>query len=226
MLHILIVEDEKPIADLIAMTLRQAGYRCTILHNGLDAADWLEANRCDLALRDIMLPGADGYELLEYVRPQGIPVIFLTAKTELNDRVRGLHSGADDYICKPFAPPELVARVETVLRRCGRGREKLCLWGVELDPEQRTVTKDGSPVELTPREFDLLLYLMRTPGVALYRDVLFERVWGALPEEDTRTLDLHIARLRQKLGWQERITTVYRIGYRLEKEESAREECL
>ena len=219
MLHILIAEDEKPIADLVALTLRQAGYRCTVLHNGMEAADWLEENRCDLALLDIMLPGADGYELLDFIRPQGIPVIFLTARTELADRVRGLHCGADDYICKPFAPPELVARVETVLRRCGRGRDKLCLWGVALDPEQRTVEKDGAPLELTPREFDLLLYLMRTPGVALYRDVLFERVWGALPEEDTRTLDLHIARLRQKLGWQERITTVYRVGYRLEKEE-------
>ena len=221
MLHILIAEDEKPIADLIALTLRQAGYRCTVFHNGLEAADWLEENRCDLALLDIMLPGADGYELLEFIRPLGIPVIFLTAKTGLDDRVRGLQSGADDYICKPFAPPELVARVETVLRRCGRGREKLCIWDVALDPEQRTVEKDGVPVELTPREFDLLLYLMRTPGVALYRDVLFERVWGALPEEDTRTLDLHIARLRQKLGWQEHITTVYRVGYRLEKEDDA-----
>lgn len=221
MLHILIAEDEKPIADLIALTLRQAGYRCTVFYNGLEAADWLEENRCDLALLDIMLPGADGYELLEFIRPLGIPVIFLTAKTGLDDRVRGLQSGADDYICKPFATPELVARVETVLRRCGRGREKLCIWDVALDPERRTVEKSGIPVELTPREFDLLLYLMRTPGVALYRDVLFERVWGALPEEDTRTLDLHIARLRQKLGWQEHITTVYRVGYRLEKEDDA-----
>ncbi len=218
MLHILVVEDERPISDLILLTLRQAGYRCSAVYNGLDAADWIEENTCDLVLLDIMLPGADGYEVLDYIRPTGTPVIFLTAKTELSDRVKGLHCGADDYICKPFAPAELVARVETVLRRCGRGSEKLTMWGVELDPIQRTVLCKGEPVELTPREFDLLLYLMRTPGVALYRDVLFERVWGTLPETDTRTLDLHIGRLRQKLGWQECITTVYRIGYRLEKE--------
>ena len=220
MIHILVVEDERPISDLILLTLRQAGYRCSAVYDGLAAADWLEANTCDLVLLDIMLPGADGYEVLEYIRPTGIPVIFLTAKTQLHDRVYGLESGADDYICKPFAPAELVARVETVLRRCGRGKEKLSMWGVELDPVQRTVLCGGEPVELTPLEFDLLLYLMRTPGVALYRDVLFERVWGTLPDSDTRTLDLHIGRLRQKLGWQDRITTVYRIGYRLEKEEN------
>ncbi len=215
---ILIVEDERAISDLIALTLRQAGYHCVAVYNGLDAADLLEETCFDLVLLDIMLPGADGYEVLDYIKPTGTPVIFLTAKSQLVDKVHGLQLGADDYITKPFAPQELVARVEAVLRRTGRGSGVLTCHDVQLDPDRRTVTQNGVPVELTPREFDLLLALMRAPGIALYRDVLFERVWGALPDTDTRTLDLHIGRLRQKLAWQDKITTVYRVGYRLEKE--------
>ncbi len=215
---ILVVEDERAISDLILLTLRQAGYHCEAVYDGVAAADWLEARSCDLVLLDIMLPGADGFEVLQYVRPTGTPVIFLTARSQLEDRVQGLTAGADDYITKPFAPAELVARVEAVLRRTGRGQQLLQAHGVQLDAARRTVTKQGAAVELTPREFDLLLCLMRSPGVAFYRDVLFERVWGALPDNDSRTLDLHIGRLRQKLGWQDVITTVYRVGYRLEKE--------
>ena len=218
--HILIVEDEKPIAQLIDMSLSRAGYQCELVHDGLAAADRLEQVGYDLVLLDIMLPGLDGYELLEYLRPMGTPVIFITAKGTLGDRVRGLRLGADDYIVKPFEVAELVARVESVLRRTGRGGAELRAWDVVVDTVAHSVTKAGAPVPITPREFDLLEQLLRNRGAALYRDVLFERVWGGEMEDGTRTLDLHIQRLRKKLGWQSRIRTVYKVGYLLEPEET------
>ena len=217
---ILIVEDEEAISSLIEMSLVRAGYRCETADDGLVAADKIEQNVYDLVLLDVMLPGLDGYELMDYLRPTGTPVIFITAKGSLGDRVKGLRLGADDYIVKPFEVPELIPRVESVLRRTGRGGQTLHAWDVELDTVARTVTKNGVPVALTPREFDLLELLIRNRGMALYRETLFERVWGGEPENDTRTLDLHINRLRKKLGWQTRITTVYKIGYKLEREDA------
>ena len=219
MSHILIVEDEKPIADLIEMTLLQAGYTCTIALDGTCAADLVEETEFDLILLDIMLPGVDGYELMEYIEPTGMPVIFLTAKATVADRVKGLKMGADDYILKPFEPMELVARVETVLRRLGKSSALLLAFGVTVDTAARQVTRGGEEIALTPREFDLLEILVKNRGVALYREVLFERAWGGELEADSRTLDLYIQRLRKKLDWQEKIRTVYKIGYMLEKEE-------
>ena len=215
---ILIVDDERPIAELIELTLLQAGYRCEIALDGETAADKIETGRYDLILLDIMLPGVDGYELMEYIRPTGTPVIFLTAKGMLADRVRGLRMGAADYIVKPFEPLELLARVESVLRRAGRGGGLLRAFGVVVDPAARKVEKDGVPVPLTPREFDLLVLLLRNQGIALYRDVVYERVWGGEEETGSRTLDLHIQRLRKKLGLADKIKTVYKIGYLLEVE--------
>ena len=216
--HILIAEDEHLIARLVEMTLTRAGYRCTVAEDGRTAADLIEKTDFDMAILDIMLPGLDGYELLEYLRPMGTPVIFITAKGTLGDRVRGLNLGADDYIVKPFEVAELVARVESVLRRTGRGGALLRAWDVTVDTVARSATKAGVPVALTPREFDLLEQLLRNRGAALYRDVLFERVWGGEMDDGTRTLDLHIQRLRKKLGWQEHIKTVYKVGYLLEME--------
>ena len=216
--NILIAEDEHLIARLIEMTLTRAGYTCTVAEDGRTAADLIEKNNFDMALLDIMLPGLDGYELLEYLRPMGTPVIFITAKGTLGDRVRGLNLGADDYIVKPFEVAELVARVESVLRRTGRGGALLRAWDVTVDTVARSATKAGVPVALTPREFDLLEQLLRNRGAALYRDVLFEHVWGGEMDDGTRTLDLHIQRLRKKLGWQEHIKTVYKVGYLLEME--------
>ena len=213
--RILIVEDEVPIAQLIEMSLARAGYQCEAVNDGCAAADKIEQNDYDLVLLDIMLPGLDGYELLEYLRPMGTPVIFITAKGTLGDRVRGLNLGADDYIVKPF---EVAERVESVLRRTGRGGALLRAWDVTVDTVARSATKAGVPVALTPREFDLLEQLLRNRGAALYRDVLFEHVWGGEMDDGTRTLDLHIQRLRKKLGWQEHIKTVYKVGYLLEME--------
>lgn len=217
---ILIVEDERPIADLIELTLTGAGYTCQQANDGETAADLIAEQDYELAILDIMLPKVDGYELLGYLRSVGTPVIFVTAKTTLKDRVRGLHEGADDYLTKPFEPLELVARVESVLRRAGRANVILHAFGVDLDPAARTVTQNGKPVHLSPREFELLELLMRNRGMTLYREVLYERLWGDDDTFDTRPLDLCITRLRKKLGWKNEICTVFRVGYRLEKEEN------
>ena len=217
--RILIVEDEITISRLIAVSLRRAGYDCTVANDGSTAADLIAETDFDLALLDIMLPGLDGYELLGYLRPLGVPVIFITAKGATKDRVRGLQLGADDYIVKPFEIEELLARVEAVLRRTGRGGRELRAFDVVLDTQERTARKSGGVIELRPRGFDLLELLMRNRGAALYRDVMYERVWGGEPDsESLRTVDTHIARLRKKLGWADRIETVTKIGYRLKKE--------
>lgn len=217
MAKILIVDDEAAIADLIQLTLTQAGHECETAMSGNEAADKLEKERYDLVLLDVMLPQISGFELMEYLAPTGTPVIFLTAKGALADRVRGLRLGADDYIVKPFEPMELIARAEAVLRRSGR-LGAVRVFGLEVDPAGRIVKRDGRQIALTPREFDLFLLLVRNRGLALYRDVIYERVWGDIAEDDTRTLDLHIQRLRKKLGLQKEIRTVYKIGYMLEAE--------
>lgn len=216
MYPVLIVDDEPAIADLIEMTLETLGYRCVKAADGEAAADLLERQRFDLILLDVMLPGVDGFALMDYIAPTGTPVIFLTARASVADRVRGLKLGAYDYIVKPFAPDELLARVDGLMRRTGRRSARLRLWQVEIDPDARQVLRDGRPVELTPREFDLLMVLVQNRGVALYRNVLMERVWGLDSDAGPRTLDLYISRLRKKLGWADKIRTVSGVGYRLE----------
>lgn len=215
-MDILIVEDEPAINHLICMNLQDEGYLCTSAFDGKHAAELIEQNHYDLILLDIMLPGINGYELMEYIRPLQIPVIFITARTDLNDRIRGLKLGADDYIIKPFQIGELLARVEAVLRRFGKVEKKLELFGVIIDLEAREVWKDGKTVELTVKEFDLLIQLIRNKNVALQRRRLYELVWKEEFTGETRTLDTHIQRLRKKLGWEDHIKTVFRIGYRLE----------
>lgn len=219
MQKILIVEDEEPIANLIKINLMAEGYQCVCAYDGKAGADYIENESFDLILLDIMLPEIDGYELLEYIKPTGTPVIFLTAKGNVNDRIRGLKLGADDYIVKPFQIGELIARVEAVLRRYGKANEKLSFADVEIDIASRTVNKAGAAVELTVKEFDLLVELVQNKNVALYRERLYEKVWGEVFMGDTRTLDSHIQRLRKKLNWEKYIKTVFRIGYRLEDEE-------
>ena len=216
MLKVLIVEDEKAISNLILINLKAEGYSCTCAYDGKEAADQIEKNNYDLILLDIMLPEIDGYELLEYIRPTETPVIFITAKGNLHDRVQGLRLGADDYIVKPFQISELTARVDALLRRMGKSVTQFSLFGVEINTESRIVTKDGIPIDLTLKEFDLLGELIRKKNVALYRDRLYEKVWNEPFTGETRTLDSHIQRLRKKLDWDEHIKTVFRIGYRLE----------
>lgn len=216
-MNVLIVEDDEAIANLLYMDLSDEGYRCTCVYNGREAADLLEENTdYDCILLDIMLPEISGYELLEYIRPMEIPVIFLTAKGEVKDRIQGLKLGADDYIVKPFQSGEVIARMEAVLRRYGKNRKNLSFADVEINLESRRAYQNGAEVELTVKEFDLLVELIQNRNVAQYRDRLYEKVWNEPFLGDTRTLDTHIQRLRKKLGWEERIRTVFRIGYRLE----------
>lgn len=216
MINILIVEDEQAIANLIYINLSDEGYRCTCALNGKQAADIIEKVNFDLILLDIMLPEIDGYELLEYIKPLGTPVIFITAKSSVDDRIKGLKLGADDYIVKPFQIGELSARVEAVLRRYGKSEKQLSFFDVVVNTDSRQVKKEGQAIDLTVKEFDLLIELIQNKNVALYRDRLYEKVWGEEFVGETRTLDSHIQRLRKKLGWENRIKTVFRIGYRLE----------
>ena len=216
MTEILVVEDDEAIANLICMNLSAEGYRCTCARDGMEGADYIERQSFDLVLLDIMLPEVDGYELLEYIKPTGTPVIFLTAKGSTQDKVRGLRAGADDYLSKPFQIGELLARVEAVLRRLGKSERRLEVGDVSVWLDSRQVLKAGQPMILTVKEFDLLVELMRNRNIALYREQLYEKVWKEPFNGETRTLDSHIQRLRKKLGWEERIRTVFRIGYRLE----------
>lgn len=216
MIRILIVDDEKPICDLIDLNLSAAGYQCSAVQDGIQALSLIESRSFDLILLDVMLPGVDGYDIMEYIRPLGIPVIFITAKYEVKDRVKGLRLGADDYLVKPFDVVELVARVEAVLRRYNKTDSILSVEDVVVDVDGRRVTKAGRPVELTNKEFGLLVLFIRNKNVALFRESLYEQVWEGEYTGDSRTLDLHVQRLRKKLGWERRLAAVYKVGYRLE----------
>ena len=180
------------------------------------AADALDKTRYDLILLDVMLPKVDGYELMNYITPLEIPVIFLTAKASVTDRVKGLKLGADDYLTKPFEIIELLARVETVLRRYRKTENILTVHDLVIDTSSRIVKRDGEPINLTKKEYELLLLFVRNKNVALYRETIYERIWGGEYMGDSRTVDLHVQRMRKKIGWEDKIVTVYKVGYRLE----------
>ena len=216
MIQILVVEDERPISNLIAVNLRKAGYSCRCVYDGMAAADALDKARYDLILLDVMLPKVDGYELMNYITPLEIPVIFLTAKASVTDRVKGLKLGADDYLTKPFEIIELLARVETVLRRYHKTENILTVHDLVIDTSSRIVKRDGDPINLTKKEYELLLLFVRNKNVALYRETIYERIWGGEYMGDSRTVVLHVQRMRKKIGWEDKIVTVYKVGYRLE----------
>lgn len=216
MLKILIAEDEEPIANLIRMNLRKAGYECTCALDGEEAADQMENGHYDLLLLDIMLPKIDGYELMEYARTLGLPVIFITAMDSTANKVKGLKMGAEDYIAKPFEIVELLARVEAVLRRYNKMGKNLQILDVDIDLSSRVVMQNGQQIMLTLKEYELLLFFARNPNIALYREVIYEQVWEKEYTGEGRTVDLHVQRLKKKLGWEGRICAVYKIGYRLE----------
>lgn len=216
MIHILIVEDEKPISELMRMSLRKAGYQCTCVFNGEQAADVLENRSFDLILLDIMLPCVDGFELMEYIRPLGIPVIFITAKNSVDDKVKGLRMGAEDYIVKPFEILELLARVDVVLRRYQKTQTVMDIGGLHIDMAAMRVWRDGQEIPLTRKEYDILLLFARNPGVALYRETIYERVWQEEFPYGSKTVDLHVQRLRKKVGWENCLHAVNKVGYRLE----------
>lgn len=216
MANILIVEDEPAINELMKRTLSLTGHLCFQAYTGMDALRLIntEINQPDLILLDINLPDIDGFQMMEHIG--NIPVIYVTARDEVPDRVKGLNSGAEDYIIKPFAMEELVARVQVVLRRFHREEKIFAIGDVTVDVEKHKVTKNGLDVELTNREFELLRILLVNINIALSRNQLLDLAWGIDYFGDDRTVDVHIQRLRKKLGLEAYIKTVFKYGYRLE----------
>lgn len=212
---ILIIEDEEPIRELIKMNLSMAGYKTLEACDGEEGLELIDTEQVDLIILDIMLPKYDGFELLPKIVKKDIPTIILTAKDRLQDKIKGLEMGADDYITKPFEAIELLARIKSVLRRAGKEKTKAVIDDLEIYLDQRKVLRNGEEIELTCKEFDLLRILVENKGCALSRDRLLEVVWGYEFDGNTRTVDMHIQRLRSKLGT-DKIKTIYKFGYRLE----------
>lgn len=215
MRKILIAEDEPAINKMLCMNLGLMGYETVAKYDGQQVLDWLNDDEtADMALVDVMMPRVDGFALLGPLCEHGIPVIFLTARGDLDAKLRGLTGGAEDYVVKPFEMMELLVRIEKVLERHGKVDADIVLGNVVVDTNKRTVTKDGEDITLTPMEFDLLLLLAKKKNVALSRDRLLNEVWGIRYEGGTRTVDVHIAQIRKKTGLF--IVSVPKIGYRLE----------
>lgn len=212
---ILIVEDEKNISNLIKMALSQHGHKIDCVFDGECCADIIEKKHFDLILLDVMLPKINGFELMDYIKCFDTPVIFITAKADISNKVYGLNLGADDYITKPFNVSELQARCDAVLRRYNKSKTKLSFGDIAVDTDSMVVTKNGVAVDLTLKEYDLLLLFLRNKNIALYREMIYERVWNEPYMGDTRTVDLHIQRLRKKLDLKDNIQSVYKVGYRL-----------
>lgn len=216
--RILVLEDEEAISGMIAMNLRVAGMEPVVFGDGTAVRDSLpEDHAYDLALLDVMVPGLDGFGVFELLKPYKIPVIFLTAKDDLNSKLTGLTGGAEDYIVKPFQVLELLVRMEKVLARTAP-QEVLRVLDLEIDMTGHRVRKDGVEVPLKPMEFDLLVVLVKNKNIAISREDLIGLVWGSGYLGETRTVDVHIGQLRKKLGLQKAIRTVPKLGYRLEDE--------
>lgn len=214
--HILIVEDDPAISKLIKLNLEMVGYRTSQIFDGMQVMDTIQRNAIDLILLDVMLPGMSGFELIDFIKPFKIPIIFLTAKNTVMDKVTGLKLGAEDYIVKPFEAIELLARIEVVLRRYTTEEENLCFKDIVIEEDHRIVKKKDEIINLTLKEFELFLLLVKNKNRALSREYLLEKIWGYEYMGETRTIDTHIQNLRKKLGLVEDIKTVYKIGYRLE----------
>lgn len=216
--RILIVEDDIAISQMIALNLRAVGYEYKTFDNGQEAAEHLKSDHSfDLALLDIMLPGLDGFQLLSYMQKYEIPVIYMTAKTDTESEIRGLKGGAEDYLVKPFAVAALLIRIEKVLERAGRLQKVYSCRDVILDAANRTVTKAGEAIELTPLEFDVLHLLMKNKNRTVSRNQILDTIWGQDFFGDIRTVDVRVANIRKKLGWNQEIRTISKTGYRLEE---------
>jgi len=215
MAHILIVEDDKPINGLIKKNLELVGHTCVSVYDGDAVSIAVENARYDLILLDVMLPGRDGFEIIQDIQGT-VPIIFLTARGTVQDRVLGLRHGADDYIVKPFDMLELTARIESVLRRTQKTEKSFKLGEVTVDLAGRQAYYEGVLVDFTPQEYSLVETLIKNRNIALSRDKLLEIAWGYDYGGDTRTVDVHIHSIRKKLGWEKVVKTVYKLGYRLE----------
>ena len=216
--RILVVEDDTAISELICMNLEVTGYEVVPVLDGNEVEGTLEKEEdFDLALLDIMLPGKDGFELLGVMKKYGIPVIYITAKADVNSKIKGLRSGAEYYIVKPFEVLELLVRVEKVLERTGKQKEIIQVKDLEIHLSEHKVTRNGQTVSLKPMEYDLLVLLAKNKNVAFTREQMLNEVWGSNYLGETRTIDVHIGQLRRKLDLSDVIKTIPKIGYRLEE---------
>lgn len=216
--RILVVEDDTAISELICMNLEVTGYEVVPVLDGNEVEGTLEKEEnFDLALLDIMLPGKDGFELLGVMKEYGIPVIYITAKADVNSKIKGLRSGAEDYIVKTFEVLELLVRVEKVLERTGKQKEIIQVKDLEIHLSEHKVTRNGQTVSLKPMEYDLLVLLAKNKNVAFTREQMLNEVWGSNYLGETRTIDVHIGQLRRKLDLSDVIKTIPKIGYRLEE---------
>lgn len=217
MANILIIEDDEHVALTIQATLSMSGHKTEILPDGTHAAERVANGAFDLILLDVMLPGEDGFSLMEKLRDFGTPVIFLTARQDVLDKVAGLRLGAEDYIVKPFEALELLARIEVVLRRQGKMSSVLTYGSLRVDPDKHEITENGVPIALTPKEFDMLVFFMQHVDVAVTREQLLQNIWGYSFIGETRTVDMHVRQLRKKLHLSDALITIPKLGYRLEK---------
>ncbi len=214
---ILVIEDDRAISELLCMNLNAAGYETAAAYDGEEARRLLLWHEdADLALVDIMLPGKDGFSLMDDFKEKNLPVIYLTAKDDVASKVKGLKLGAEDYMVKPFEMLELLVRIEKVLERSGRAKKILEIRDVKVDLEKHQVTKKGVAVNLKPMEYDLLVLLLQNRNIALGREEILRRVWGTEFLGESRTVDVHVGQLRKKLELHEEIRTIPKLGYRLE----------
>lgn len=216
MIRILIVEDDPNIAKLIEATVSIGGYEGIVCNNGAEAFQRIEAEAFDLILLDVMLPDMSGFEIMRNRTNTETPVIFITAKQELTDKVRGLRLGAEDYIVKPFEAMELLARIEVILRRVSKTAEVYEYRDISVNIEEHICKRNGQIVYLTPKEFEVLVFFLQHKDVAVSRERLLSAVWGFEYEGETRTIDIHIQQLRKKLSLKDCLITIPKLGYRLE----------
>ncbi|AAK79473.1 DNA-binding response OmpR family regulator [Clostridium acetobutylicum] len=217
MINILIIEDDAAISNLIKLNLNMAGYISEAVYNGEAALDLIEGRNFDLILLDIMLPKIDGFSLFQKIKYKGIPVIFLTAKTSVTDKVSGLRMGADDYITKPFDGMELLARIDNVLRHYDKNEKSLKFEDIEVQLEEMRLKKNGQIIDLTVKEFELAAYLIKNKNIVLTRERIAEELWGYDYLGDCRTIDNYIQKIRKKLDWKDKVKTIFKMGYRLEE---------
>lgn len=217
MIKILVVEDDINISKMIQTTIEMGGYQAEVCHDGNTGLTLLNSNKFDLALLDVMLPGSNGFDIISK-RNNSTPVIFITAKQDVMDKVSGLKLGAEDYIVKPFEAMELLARIEVILRRYNKEDHILTYDNIVIDIKEHSCKQNGEPIALTPKEFEVLIFFIRHPDVAISRGQLLSSIWGYEFEGESRTVDIHIQQLRKKLCLKNKLVTLPKLGYRLNSE--------
>lgn len=218
MINILIIEDDENIAKMIKATLQMVDYESFCCYDGKSGIEEAMRGIYDVILLDIMLPEMNGFEVMEQINNCGTPVIFLTAMQNVTDKVRGLRLGAEDYIVKPFEALELLARIDVVLRRSNKTQNIMNYENIVVDINKHLITLNGEPIQLTPKEFDVLVYFLQHTDIAVSKECLLSNVWGYQFVGESRTVDIHVQQLRRKLNLKDKLITIPKLGYRLESQ--------